>query len=219
MALEFVMRRESLRVGGLRSVGLAGLMGLALGGCASAPGSNADPGDTLGNLFAFNSTRAPAVPAASSANLTVICPIVDVRDGGAAHRVFNGSGRSNADVRYQFSIGDTARECAVENGQLVIRVGVEGKVLLGPAGGPSSFTVPVFIGVRREEGQQMLSSRVYSVAASIPQGSTNTSFSVVSEPLVVPFTQENAAADYTIFVGFEGQTETRPARQANRRSR
>jgi archaellum component FlaG (FlaF/FlaG flagellin family) len=76
--------------------------------------------------------------------------------------------------------------------------------------------VPVFIGVRRDEGQQMLASKVYNVAAAIPQGSTNTSFSVVSEPLVVPLTQENAAADYTIYVGFEGQRESRP-QQARRR--
>jgi len=200
------------------ATGLAAVLALTLSGCSSSPGQSADPGDTLGNLFAFNSTRAPAVPASTtSSSSSVICPVVDVRDGGAAHRVYNGSEQSSANVRYQYSIGETARECSVENGQLVIRVGVEGKVLLGPAGGPSSFTVPVFIGVRRDEGQQMLTSKVYSVAASIPQGSTGTSFSVVSEPLVVPFTQENAAADYTVYIGFEGQRETRPQQQRRRR--
>ncbi len=211
------MRGKSVSGSASRVASVAGLLALALAGCSSAPGQSSDPMETVGNLFAFNSPRAPAIPASTGpASTSVICPIVDVRDGGAAHRVYNGNSTASADVRYQYSIGETARECSVENGQLVIRVGVEGKVLLGPAGGPSSFTVPVFIGVRRDEGQQMLASKVYNVAAAIPQGSTNTSFSVVSEPLVVPLTQENAAADYTIYVGFEGQRESRP-QQARRR--
>lgn len=204
--------------GSIRALGFVSALGLLASGCSSAPGAS-DPGDTLGNLFAFNSTTAPPVAANQSVNnLNVICPVVDVRDGGAAHRVYSGGGASNAEVRYQFTISDTARECAVENNQIVIRVGVEGKVLLGPAGSPSSFTVPVYIGIRKDEGQQTLSQKVYNVAASIPAGSTHTSFSVVSEPLVVPYTRQNAAADYTIWVGFEGQRETRP-REARRRAR
>ncbi len=204
-------------VGSLRAVLLTGLLSAVTAGCSSTPGQSSDPGDTLGNLFAFNSTRAPPVPAAPTLNTGVICPIVDVRDGGAAHRVHSGSGTSGADVRYQYSIGETARECEVQGDRIIIRVGVEGKVLLGPAGSPSSFNVPVFIGVRRDEGQQMLTSRIYQVAAAIPSGSSQTTFSVVSEPMSVPFTRENAAADYTIYVGFEGQRENRPARTARAR--
>ena len=198
---------------------LAGVLSAAVAGCSSAPGQNADPGDTLGNLLAFNSTRAPAAPQQAASNVGVICPVVDVRDGGAAHRVYNGKGAANGDVRYQFSIGDTARECTVDGSNLIIKVGVEGKVLLGPSGAPSSFTVPVFIGVRRDEGQQMVSSKVYNIAAAVPAGSTQTTFSVVSEPLVVPFTRENAAGDYTIYVGFEGQRESRPQQARRGRAR
>jgi hypothetical protein len=212
------MRRMSVWGGPVRAMAIAGTVSVALAGCSSSPGQSADPGDTLGNLFAFNSTKAPPVAETQQATSNVICPVVDVRDGGAAHRVYNGSGRSNSDVRYQFSIGETARECTVQGNQILIRVGVEGKVLLGPAGSAGSFTVPVFIGVQRDEGLQMLTSKVYTVSASIASGTTQTTFSVVSEPLVVPFTRENAAGDYTIYVGFEGQRETRP-REARRRAR
>ncbi len=212
------MRQAGVQVQTSKAIALTGLLALALAGCSAAPGQQgADPGDTLGNLFAFNSTKAPPLTEAQRSNVSVICPIVDVRDGGAAHRVYSGSGTSNADVRYQFSIGETARECAVENNQIVIKVGVEGKVLLGPAGAPSTFNVPVFIGVMRDEGRQMLTSKVYNVSASIPSGATQTTFSVVSEPLLVPFTRENAAADYTIYIGFEGQRESRPQKVARSR--
>ncbi len=36
------------------------------------------------------------------------CPEIDIAEGGAAYRV---GGAESASVRYQFNIGDTAREC------------------------------------------------------------------------------------------------------------
>ncbi|MBM3609254.1 MAG: hypothetical protein FJX29_12535 [Alphaproteobacteria bacterium] len=208
----------SKRSGGISAVRMAALAAsLALAGCA---GGGADPGDTIGNIFAFNSTRAPPVeaPAQDPGVFRLICPVVDVRDGGAAHRVYHGSGRTSSDVRYQFSVGETARECTRQGGQIVIRVGVEGKVLLGPAGGPSTFSVPVFIGVRRDRDQQMVVSKVYNVQANIASGSVQTSFSVVSEPLSVPYMNDNANLDYSIYVGFE-RPQQQPQRTSQRRRR
>ena len=47
-------------------------------------------------------------------------------------------------------MGEIARECRVAGNQLIIKIGVEGRVLLGPAGSPGTFTVPVTIAVRDE---------------------------------------------------------------------
>ncbi len=177
------------------------LSAFALSGCSTAPGSS-DPGDTLGNLFAFNSVSAPPVP-----NKAVIskvnCPVVDVFEGAAAQRVYAG-GQSSSNVRYQFSMGDLARECSVENNKIVIKVGVEGKVLLGPAGAPSSFTVPIKVAVRTEADQKIIQSKSYRVQASIPQGQSQSAFALVADPIIVPFLGEDAFDDYQIFVGFEG---------------
>lgn len=198
-------RRLAMAAGAVAMTGL-------LAGCASTAGE--DPANVIGNIFAFNSTKAPPVDQKYRPPSSVICPVVHVRQGGAAHRVYRGRGTSNQDVRYQFSIGQTARECRVENGQLVIRVGVEGKVLLGPAGNNSAFRVPIFIGVENDNTDQMMVSKVYQVEASIPQGAAHTTFSVVSEPLVVPVTREEANLDYVIYVSFE-----RPGRASARRGR
>lgn len=131
------------------------------------------------------------------------CPYVDVREGAAAHRVYAGQ-PANSAVRYQFSISDVARECRVVGDQLVIKVGIEGRVLLGPAGAPSSFAVPVSVAVRNEANGQFVANRAYRVAASIPAGSSNTGFSVVSEEISVPFKSLAANEDYQVFVGFDG---------------
>ncbi len=176
---------------------------LALAGCSSLPGggvSGADPGDTFGNILAFRSPTAPPVETAKVAE-KVNCPIVDVSQGGAAVRV---GGGSNSSVRYQYSMGDLARECAVENGQIVMRVGVEGKILLGPSGSPGTFTVPVKVQIRRESDEKIIETKIYRVAANVPAGAAQGAFSVVSDTFRVPFISEDAFDDYQIFVSFDG---------------
>ncbi len=167
----------------------AGACALLLSGCNSTTGS------TIGNLIAFNSTTPPPVVTQVIEN-KVECPQVDVLEGGAAMQIGSGGG-----LRHQFALGDTSRECAVINNQIVIRVGVSGRVLAGPAGGPGTFSVPVRVGIRRESDQKILTSKVYNVPATIPAGSANTTFTLVSDPLSVPYTREEANEDFMVVVG------------------
>lgn len=196
---------------GLKMIGVV-VAGLSVSACV---GAGSDPGDSLGNLFAFNTTSPPPAPAAVS-EARVVCPYLDVLEGGAAHRVYAGAQESR-NVRYQFSLGDVARQCRVENGQLLLKIGVEGKVLLGPAGAPSSFNVPVTIAVRNEKNEQIVAERTYQVAASIPSGAAHTTFNVVSEDIAVPFTGERADASYQIFVGLDGANSASNRARARRR--
>ena len=172
-------------------------------GSADAPAQTASPAQTV----------AVTNPDGSVADLA--CPYVDVREGAAAHRVFAG-GQGNANVRYQFSMGEIVRSCRLEGGQLIIKVGVEGKVLLGPAGAPSSFTVPVTVAVRREQGQQFINTRTYRVAAAIPAGASQTTFAMVSDEIAVPFVSAKSNEDYQVFVGFEGAGATTTAERRRR---
>ena len=142
--------------------------------------------------------------------------MVDVREGAAAHRVYAGA-QSNSTVRYQFSMGDIARECRVQGNQLVLKIGVEGRVLLGPAGSPGSFSVPVSIAVRDEATRKYVATRNFRVAANIAQGSANTEFAVVSDEIAVPFKSLAANEDYIIFVGFDGASAATGNQAARRR--
>ena len=47
------------------------------------------------------------------------------------------------DLRYQLSFGQTARECSVQGETLNIKVGVQGRVILGPLGAPGPVDVPL----------------------------------------------------------------------------
>ncbi len=202
---------------------------LALTGCGG--------GSYVGSLFGSGSSTpaAPTQPVASgqapvdgapqSAVLPIFgaagptelqCPFVDVREGAAAHRVYAGQ-QSNSNVRYQYSMGEIARECRVSGNQIVLKIGVEGKVLLGPAGSAGSFNVPVSIAVRDEKTRQYVANRTYRVAASIGQGAANTSFAIVSEEIAIPFKGLSANDDYTVYVGFDGASAATGSQPSRRR--
>jgi hypothetical protein len=173
-----------------------------LAGCSGSETSGV--GATFGNLLAFNSTTAPApVAAVPEAPKNLVCPSIEVKEGGAAQRVYSG-GQESRNVRHQFSLGELARECRVVGTQLIMKVGVEGKVLLGPAGSPANFTVPVTIAVVAEGSNKTVSSRNYKASASIPQGQSLSSFTIVSEDIDVPFINEAANMDYSIVVSIDG---------------
>jgi hypothetical protein len=168
---------------------LTGACALLLSGCGST-------GNSIGNLVAFNSTTAPEPTDMTKRTVNVDCPVVDVLEGGGYMQIGSGAG-----LRQQFTIGETSRECSVVNGQIVIRVGVSGRVVAGPAGGAGNFTIPIRVGVRREDDQKIVTSKVFNVPASIPAGQGSSTFAFVSDPVSVPYTRDEANEDYMVIVG------------------
>ena len=58
-------------------------------------------------------------------------------------------------TRYQVSIGQTARECTPAGGVMTMKVGVQGRILLGPAGGPGQVDIPLYRGEALGPGTQI----------------------------------------------------------------
>jgi hypothetical protein len=81
-----------------------------------------------------------------------------------------------------------------------------------PYADPSGFSVPVRMAVLREHDSQPIVSKLYRAAVTVAAGETRADFTVVSEPLRVPFIQDHAEDDYTIRVGIdEGASADKPA--------
>src|SRR6266496_759282 len=79
------------------------------------------------------------------------CPGVEVRNGAATLSIAaQGVEVGPMTTRYQVTIGDTARECAPLGGVMTMKVGVQGRVLLGPAGAPGQVDIPLRIAVVQE---------------------------------------------------------------------
>jgi hypothetical protein len=192
---------------------LAAAAVFGLSGCGGHLGTFDAPetgGSKLANLLGFKSNDAPA--AAGTEVRHIFCPEVIVLEGTAASQTYAGTPPSSANLRYQYALGDTARECALEGDQLAIKIGVAGKVLLGPAGSPGGFSVPVRMAVLRERDNQPIVSKLYRAAVTVAAGETQADFTIVSEPLRVPFIQDHAEDDYTIKAGIdEGASADKPA--------
>ena len=139
---------------GTTMVALVGLaLALALGGC----GGNLFGSSSL-DLFSTSSKATSGgdnvAGVGSDANATdVECPSVDVRTGAATLLIGStpgGGEPSPLDVRYQGSIIRTARECRVNAGVMTMKVGIEGRLITGPAGGPGTVEVPLRVAVVHE---------------------------------------------------------------------
>jgi hypothetical protein len=147
------------------------------------------------------------------ASADVNCPPVDVAENGAAVRV---GGADNASVRYQFNIGDRARECDPAGpGQATIKIGVAGEVVIGPAGAPGTYSVPLHVTVTNLADKKPLFSKTYQVQATT-DGVQAGQFRIVTEPIQVPLTTLQLADVYSITVGFESSGSA-PTKQRRHR--
>jgi hypothetical protein len=133
------------------------------------------------------------------ASIDINCPPVEVAEDGAAYRV---GGADNASVRYQFNIGDTARQCDPAGpGQASIKIGIKGQVVVGPAGSPGTYSVPLRIAITGADKKEIF-SKTYKVEAAT-SGFAAGSFEIVTEPITVPMPTLQLADIYSISVGFQ----------------
>ncbi|MET3893481.1 hypothetical protein ABIE41_004557 [Bosea sp. OAE506] len=176
---EMLLRRPSLLALPFLCLGLAG--------CGSSGSSSGQPSamQTLGNVVMFQSTTPPpAEPLPrDDQDEQLVCPEVIIADGGAALRAQ--SGQDSGSLRHQISILNVARECTpTGNGGYRLKVGVEGRVLLGPAGGPGTYGATLTTTVTR--GTTQVARRAARVGGTIASGQGGTDFSHVEDGIIVP---------------------------------
>src|SRR5882672_1122255 len=135
---------------GRAGAGLFALLTLTLGGCGSSDLFKSSPLD----LFSSSSKSTVDTVAGDAASTDDIeCPNVQVRTGASTLLIGNKPGEeapAALDVRYQGSILRTARECHVNAGIMTMKIGIEGRIITGPAGGPGTVDVPLRIAVVHE---------------------------------------------------------------------
>jgi hypothetical protein len=88
--------------------------------------------------------------------------------------------------------------------EISVKIGIEGRALLGPSGSPGTFAAPVRFVIKR--GDKVMVSRLQRTTVTIPAGETGASFIMIEDNLLVPKSGE----EMTIVVGFDpnGRAET-----------
>ena len=168
----------------------------------------------MGNIFSSSPTQNPDNPnpnANPSVSAEDDCPGATIRQGAGAWAQNAGQGPSN--IRYQANIVQIARECAVLGDTMTIKVGVEGRVLVGPKGGAGNVTVPLRIALVQDGPQpRPIISKFYAVNVNVAQGASQQSFTQVDDDLTFPLPADKNLERYIIYVGFDPQGAVPPSK-------
>lgn len=176
------------------------LIGPALGACSglSMP--------SLSSAFGGSGTEAADSNAAAFATpANFECPSVTVRQGAGTMSMAGGGGEATAmNLRYQLALGETARECRVGNGIVSMKVGVRGRIVLGPAGTGGELEVPIrFAVVREGVTPRTVTTKLQRLAVSIPPNDPSVLFSLVEEELTFSMPAAADINSYVVYVGFD----------------
>ena len=199
-----------------RSVLAVGLA-LMLGGCGSTDIFKTSALD----FFSTSSKATNNTPDAAGTNVSdddVNCPGVQVRTGAATLIIGSKSGEGEPaalDIRFQGSILRTARECHINAGIMTMKVGIEGRVITGPAGGPGTVDVPIRIAVVQEGVEpKTITSKFGRETVTINSAIDRVTFTHVDSDISFQLPQPLALIDrYVVYVGFDplgAQPEKKP---------
>jgi hypothetical protein len=179
-------------------LGAALLSGCSLGtsGTGDAPAPSRFP-----SLF----SGAPASDTGNPAFNPGDCPPLEIRTGAGTLTVAGKPPQTSAaDVRYQLSFGQLARQCSAVGSTLNVRVGVQGRIILGPAGEPGPVDVPLRYAIVSEGADpRTVFTKFKRLAFDVPPGQTNVPFSDIEDGLSVPIPSREDLMNYVVYVGFD----------------
>jgi hypothetical protein len=202
-------------------VGIAGCSSDRLTGRSEATGSTSSSpsfGDRVSNLFSGkpapqSPTQTPGTVGLTAADID--CPTVDIRPGTSTFSVSTPGAEATAlNLRYQASFVQTARECKPASGNLTIRVGIEGRIVVGPAGGPGQFDIPIRYAVVQEGPEpKPITTKLRWQSVTIPAGETNVPFTLIEEDLTFPMPRGNTLDTYVVYIGFDRAAVKEPEKK------
>lgn len=185
------------------------LIGFGLSGCMTSS-SQTEPSATerkVTTAILFGGTTPLPEPKAAPREYT--CPTATTLEGTASYRT--GAQEGSRGVSFQASINDVARQCSLGTTTLTMKVGVQGRVVLGDAGKPGPVTIPVRVAVRRLE--QTVYSKIHTAQVNVSD--EGSSFIVVDDGISLPLSANDPGDEFTVFVGIDPQGN-KPQRQRRR---
>ncbi|MGB9369674.1 MAG: hypothetical protein WCE79_27075 [Xanthobacteraceae bacterium] len=209
-------------MGSVSLAGRAALLACALLAISPA-GAQESITDKLGGWLFGKSSKPPAGgnnPAGPAVELD--CPDVAVRQGAATLAITQpGTEAGPMTTRYQVSLGQMARECAALGGMMTMKVGVEGRVLVGPVGGPGQVDIPLRMAVVQEgTTPKTVLSKFYKLAVAVGPGQTGVPFVHVEQDLSFPMPRGADLDSYIVYVGFDpASLSTKPERKTKSKNK
>ena len=161
--------------------------------------------DKIASFFSGATQKEPQ--SVANAQSDVECPFLDIRQGASTLTLppppVDGSNEAMA-IKYQGIFVRAARDCAVVNGQMVMRVGVQGRIIVGPAGGVGQVDVPLRIAVVSAPitAPKTVVTRLIRIPVAIGANDDNIGFTHIEEGLSFPL-PSSSADPYIVYIGFD----------------
>jgi hypothetical protein len=176
----------------------------------SSPASSQSLGDRFKSLFGgkpdepAQQSAAPTEP--SEAQVEENCPPVTIRAGASTYAVgASGKAATGNDVRFQATITRTARDCTKANGEITARIGIQGRIIAGPAGAPASVEIPLRVAVvQGGVSEKVIATKPYRTTVAMSEDG-NVPFTLVADDLVYPMPPGTTGDQYIFYIGFDPQ--------------
>ena len=194
-------------------IALSVAISFAIGcGMVGSPASAQSLTDRFKSLFGGKSEEQPtapapgAPPAAGEVPSDLTCPAVSIRAGASTYQVAApGKQPVGNDLRFQATITRTARDCQYNAGEITARIGIQGRVIAGPAGAPSSVEIPLRVAVVQTGVQEKtIATKAYRTSVSMSEDGS-VPFALVVEGLVYPAPPGAIGDSYVFYIGFDPQ--------------
>ncbi|WMT75776.1 hypothetical protein [Bradyrhizobium sp. Ash2021] len=168
--------------------------------------------DRFKSLFGGKSDEpAPNAPAAAAGSDNVdqsglFCPDVKIRAGASTYAVAApGKQPIGNDLKFQATITKTARECQINGGEITARVGIQGRIIAGPAGAPTSVQIPLRVAVvQGGVSEKTIATKVYQTTVGMSESGSEP-FTLVADDLVYPAPSVAVGDTYIFYIGFDPQ--------------
>jgi hypothetical protein len=182
-----------------------------LGTSASKAPASSSPSftDKISGFFSSSTANSPQQVAGAAQD--VECPLINIRQGASTLTIGPTTTASDADstnngamsVKYQGTFVRAARECVLVNGSVVMKIGVEGRIIVGPAGGPGEVNVPLRMAVVDETPNKTkpIVTRFAMIPVTVASPTDNPTFTHIEEG--VSFPMPNDIDRYVVYIGFD----------------
>jgi hypothetical protein len=181
---------------------------LAIGCTTLVPQASAQSlTDRFKSLFGGKPDAPPAPPTVTDEPQPDLnCPPVSIRAGASTYTVgLPGQEATGNNVRFQVTITKTARECIRSGGDITAHVGIQGRVIAGPAGAPASVEVPMRLAVvQGGVNEKVIATKAYRTTVPMTEEGS-VPFSFVADDLVYPAPPAAIGDSYIFYVGFDPQ--------------
>jgi hypothetical protein len=175
-------------------------------GVVATPAASQSLSERFKSLFGGSKPDESAPTVSSEPEDDLTCPPVSIRAGASTYAVgAPGKPAAGNDLRFQASITRTARQCTKTGDQIIARVGIQGRIIAGPAGAPSSVTVPLRVAVvQGGVSEKTIATKAYQTTVSMSEDSS-VPFSLVAEELQYPVPTGGTGDSYIFYIGFDPQ--------------